>query len=82
MTIMRSGDFMKDKLFKKRVHIDWKELLFVLNENSCYRTYWIIKSKAKRISDNRCAYLALLHNYDKKILDAYRYTKDITVFDL
>lgn len=80
---------MKDKLIKFRKRVDWVQVLNHLSEILMTYYAWKMKkefndrwyvNKIRKFSDNRVAYLTLLHYFDKKILDAYRLTGDINVF--
>jgi hypothetical protein len=63
---------MKDKLFRRRKHIDWNKARLDLGDVrvDCYYLTHFDSS----LSLNRQSYWALLHVYGKKAVDAFRLT--------
>lgn len=75
---------MKDKLFKRRPQVDWYSTRLEVCNTDVFFYYDLMMQEPKwrKLSQNRRSYLALLHVFGKKILDAYRLSGDINVFYL
>lgn len=83
MAIMRSGTDMKDKVFKRRKHIDWNLVRVELGDNLVSELYFVRLSRIKKkVSANRLSYWALLTVYGKETLDGFRATGSYSVFAL
>lgn len=73
---------MKDKLFKKRKHINWYSIRLELGDYKVESYHWLMMSHPswRKLSDNRRSFLALQHVYGKKILKLFRVTGDYELF--